>query len=105
MTLESNLAKLPETCFGINPGAEGVDSLILIKRGERGYYPTEGYGAKSELLVDHFNARMGVTRAQRMAMEIGSMFGFDLPGADPDRHARLDAEPLPSETKVLGLTQ
>ena len=29
---------------------------------------------------------MKVTNAQRMAMEIGSIFGFDVPGADPDFH-------------------
>lgn len=80
--LESNLAKLPEHCYSV---LLTDDSLILIKRGETGYYPADT-GHKADL-ANFLNARMGVTPAQRMAMEIGSMAGFHVPGADPDAHA------------------
>ena len=32
------------------------------------------------------NETLGVTPAQKLAMEFGSMCGFDVPGADPDNH-------------------
>ena len=33
---------------------------------------------------------MGVTPAQKMAMEIGSIWGFDVPGANPENHEKLN---------------
>lgn len=81
MTLQANLAKLPELCYSVNPLDE---SVILIKRGETGYFPGKT-GHRADL-VPFLNARMGVTPAQRVAMEIGSMMGFHVPGADPDAH-------------------
>jgi hypothetical protein len=44
-----------------------------------GYFP-----AHPRLDVEGFNARHGVTDIQREAMEIGSCFGWEVPGADPD---------------------
>jgi len=78
---------LPETCYGVKPDD---DTLILLKRGERGFWPAEGYplGALPDTGVqaDYLNARRGVTPAQRNAMEFGSMFGFDVPGANPAKY-------------------
>ena len=34
-------------------------------------------------LVDELNEKLGVTPSQRQAMEIGSLAGWDAPGADP----------------------
>ena len=75
-----------------------MEALILIRRGEKGYWPTEGYGARSEELVDLFNARLGVTPAERAAMEFGSLFGFDLPGARPEVHDNVPSVD-PGETR------
>lgn len=77
---------MTRTCYALLPGAVALASLILIKEGESGYFPTEGYGANSEKLVDFFNHRMGVDRATRAAFEIGSLAGWNVPGADPERH-------------------
>ena len=76
-------AGLPELCFStlITTG-----QLICIKRGETGYYPSDwdtGDKEKNVELADELNKEMGVTPAQRRAMEIGSMAGWDVPGADP----------------------
>ena len=74
---------LPELCFSILPGA---GSLICIKRGESGYYPSDwdtGDPAQNRELADYNNQRLGVTAAQRLAMEAGSMHGWDCPAADP----------------------
>ena len=74
---------LPELCFSVLPGA---GSLICIKRGESGYYPSDwdtGDPARNRELADYNNQRLGVTAAQRLAMEGGSMCGWDCPAADP----------------------
>ena len=34
-------------------------------------------------LVDEYNTKAGVTKAQEAAMAAGSRFGFDVPAADP----------------------
>lgn len=84
---ETNESGLPLTCFGTHPTDE---SLVLLKRGERGYWPAEGY-SKGNLatwgeVADLINTRRGVTPAQRSAMEFGSIFGFDVPGANPAKY-------------------
>lgn len=76
----THLAKLPTMCASINAT---TGETILIKRGVAGFYPFPGKDA------ERFNARHGVTKAQRLAMEIGSMFGWEVPGADPDSHIDL----------------
>ena len=76
--------KLPEMCFTLLPG---TGQLICIKRGESGYYPSD-WSTKdvheNRRIADEQNHKMGVTPAQEEAMKIGSMCGWDVPGADPD---------------------
>lgn len=77
---------LPELCFSILPGA---GSLICIKRGESGYYPSDwdtGDPVQNRELADYNNQRLGVTTAQRLAMEAGSMYGWNCPAADPAQY-------------------
>lgn len=82
--LETNLAALPEICYGIHTMD---NSLVLIKRGESGYWPTyEDCAASTDEAANLLNDKRGVTRAQRRAMEMGSMFGFHVPGANPAAH-------------------
>lgn len=74
---------LPERCYGILPFSGAV---IIIARGESGYYQTDiNYGSKDEnqQLVDLYNDKLGVTKAQAAAMRAGSMFGWDVPAANP----------------------
>lgn len=81
---------LPLTCYATNP-SDGA--LIILKRGETGYWPTEGYklGDRGSIttwdaFADLLNERMGVTKGQRAAMEAGSLFGWHVPGANPDHY-------------------
>ena len=70
-------AGLPDFCYSTNITDNKV---ILIKLGESGYYPVYfTMGTTAEEL----NKSMGVTLQQQRAMEIGSMFRWDAPGADP----------------------
>jgi len=78
--------ELPETCFSTMPG---TGDLIILKRGERGYYRSDqntGNKIENKIIADGNNSLHGITPAQVMAMQIGSMFGFDVPGADPQRY-------------------
>jgi len=73
-----NFDRLPRECASLHPTEE---TPILIKRGHEGYYPIH-----PATDVDRFNKERDITSAQIAAMEIGSMFGWDAPGADPLTH-------------------
>lgn len=75
--------ELPETCFATLPG---TGDLIILKRGETGYYPSEwdtGDRTKNREIADYQNYGHGIIPAQVQAMMVGSMYGFHVPGADP----------------------
>lgn len=77
---------LPDTCFSTLPG---TGALIIIKRGESGYYLSDWSTSNAEHnreLADYNNERLGVTPAQRSAMECGSMYGWSSPGTDPSMY-------------------
>ena len=77
---------LPETCFSILPSS---GQLIIIRCGERGYYPSEwdtGDKEQNVELADELNEKLGVSPIQRQAMEVGSMAGWDVPGANPAKY-------------------
>ena len=68
-----NLLKLPKICAAIHPTS---NAPIMIRRGVMGYYP-----APPALNVQRFNSIRNITDAQVEAMEIGSCFGWEVPGA------------------------
>ena len=92
---------LPELCFSTLPG---TGELICIKRGESGYYPSDWSTSSREhnrQIADEQNQRLGVTPAQKEAMMCGSMFGWNVPGADP---AFVEKMQQKQETQTGGMT-
>lgn len=92
-TYEPIRDNLPEQCYSLLPGSNDV---IIIKRNEKGYYKTDIPATSKEdarALVDEYNGKLGVTRAQEEAMKTGSMFGWNVPGADPKNYD-MDGKPL-----------
>ena len=70
-------ATLPPVCHARHPE---TGTVILIRRGEPGYHPVN-----TSLSVETLNACLDPipTALQVEAMLIGSMFGWDAPGAQP----------------------
>ena len=89
---------LPELCYSVH---ESTGELIVIKRGECGYHQTDYSTNDKERnveLADHLNEKLGVDMWQRQAMEVGSICGWDVPGADPAKYQE------PYNPKMGGMT-
>ncbi len=77
---------LPEKCYAVLPSG---DEIIIVKKGESGYYHTDKYGhdrAEALVIVNECNESGGVSKAQAAAMLAGSMFGWEVPAADPKNY-------------------
>ena len=77
---------LPELCYSVH---ESTGELIVIKRGECGYHQTDYSTNDKERnveLADRLNEKLEVDMWQRQAMEVGSICGWDVPGADPAKY-------------------
>lgn len=78
---------LPRYCYGFIPTSK---EEIRIDIAECGYTPVGKDGNMKHVL--EMNRELGVTRQQMEAMKVGSLFGWDVPGADPksyDEHGAL----------------
>ncbi len=76
-------SSLPVQCQSILPS---TGEIILIDRGENGYrslHLPNKTPEENRQAVDDYNRKQGITRAQEAAMSAGSMFGWDVPAADP----------------------
>lgn len=77
---------LPRLCYSV---LNTTGELIIIKNGEEGYYRTDFNGNNKEeniKLKNYYNERLGVTELEEQCMKAGSMFGWNVPGADPNNY-------------------
>jgi hypothetical protein len=77
--------KLPEFCY-IAVSFEDEWTLAIVQRGHPGYgltnFQTVATEEEAEKWALRVNERMSVTKEHMDAMKIGSMFGWDAPGAN-----------------------
>lgn len=79
--------RLPSICYAYVPGNPPERAVVIIKRGESGYYPSRVCPPAAmtpdeiKALVNSMNEDIKVTSAMSEAMLVGSMFGWDVPGA------------------------
>lgn len=71
---------LPEICFAMN---DVNNKVVILKKGILGYF---NYDNVSNSSVDELNDSIGVIKTQVAAMKVGSMFGWDVPGANPENY-------------------
>lgn len=79
-------SSLPERCYHV---LAETGEVIILEKGSSGYCKTTldmGSREENRTLVDEYNRKMGVSKAQAEAMSVGSMFGWDVPGADPSHY-------------------
>lgn len=85
------LETLPALCFVVIQSNAPGEYVGAVHRGERGYSKTD-YDErdlnKARELVAHMNKKLGVTELQADCMHTGSLFGWDVPGADPKYMAK-----------------
>jgi len=88
---------LPELCYSKEPIS---GKTIILQRGQEGYNNLEnGY---EQLNPEEMNEKLEVTKAQSAAMLTGSMFGWDVPGANPeayDENGNFKSKPKKSKSK------
>lgn len=90
-----NRETYPEKCFAY---VLTSDEIVVLRRGEKGYYSVElNIGnLDKRIVVDQLNEALGVSKAHAAAMMVGSLFGWDCPGAHPRNY---DANGKPIRTK------
>ena len=91
-----NIYNLPPLCYVHIPGRPIGEHIGIVKLGEGGYYPSPGMTLAA---ADEKNAIMGVSDQQREAMQIGSMFGWHVPGTNPLKWEQ--ARPICADTEAV----
>lgn len=75
--------ELPDFCYTT---LKENGRLITLQKGVKGYIPTSlstDDVMRNKELAEQSNKKLGISKAQVAAMECGSLFGWDVPAADP----------------------
>lgn len=89
-----NTNKLPHFCFCVLPTTSEV---IMVTRNVMGYQSHLNGEVKGKEKAMELNEILDVTPAQMEAMSNGSLFGWDIPAANPDN---FDENGLPKKRKI-----
>lgn len=87
-------SSLPEQCYSL---LDSTSEVIILQKGVEGYSTTDipvTDRISARQTVDHYNEKLGVTKAQEAAMKAGSMFGWEVPAANPKSYNE-NGHPLP----------
>ncbi|MDD4474933.1 MAG: hypothetical protein PHV95_03950 [Eubacteriales bacterium] len=90
--------KLPVMCYSTLPS---TGELIVIKRGENGYRKADHRMSgcdSSRSYADMVNKKLGVSKAQEAAMIAGSLYGWNVPAADPKNYDT-DGHPIKNKNR------
>lgn len=78
--------ELPDMCLIFCPSKGPGNYIAAIINGQPGLHPTthnEQDAKRAHQLVTEMNAKLGVTPAIAGCMQVGALFGWDVPGATP----------------------
>jgi hypothetical protein len=92
---------LPEACLTLMP-SDG--RLIYIERGQSGYNTSNwdtSDPVQNRRIADDYNEKLGVTKAQEEAMLNGSMFGWDVPAANPKHYENLPPQEVNASYAII----
>jgi len=90
---------LPDACMSV---LSETGECIFLKLGQRGYfnYQWSDDREKNRAFSDRYNKEHSITKAQEEAMKAGSMFGWNIPGADPKSYDE-NGRPLKPKRKEI----
>lgn len=86
---EARDLSLPEMCYSTVPT---TGELVIITNGEKGYYPctlSTDDREKNCNTADLENMKRGIGKCEEEAMLAGSMFGWDVPVANPQAQTQI----------------
>lgn len=82
------MGELPEFCFVFRSDELPGHKIAKVRRNETGFWPVNGMpdATDGEALdsIRKANEALGVDGVQAFCMRMGSMFGFDTKGANPE---------------------
>tara|TARA_R100000808_G_scaffold23991_2_gene54170 strand:+ start:259 stop:603 length:345 start_codon:yes stop_codon:yes gene_type:complete len=89
---------MPGFCYAICHVRLKTATIVGLQHGVSGYWPLEEYQEmpidEAKAKRDELNERLNVTKMVADCMHVGSMFGWDVPGANP----RFVMENFPSKS-------
>lgn len=73
------------TCYTVVLGNGAGKNIGILREGMSGYYSTKhdfGSDKEAQDVVRSMNEQLGISEEVQLAMELGSMFGWDIPACD-----------------------
>lgn len=90
-------ANLPKYAF-VQSHVSG--ETMMIVRGEKGFQFDKNV---AKFTAEELNTIRGVKPEEVKAMEVGALFGWDVPGADPEYHKTEEKYPVSRKSKAVRL--